>query len=206
MTPREPIFEALLLAAGGARRFGSAKLLAPYRDGTVLSAALATALASPARSVRVVVGCESEAVSREAQRTAEALGQGARLRITVADGWAEGMAASLRAGIGALPPDADAVFVFLGDMPAVLPGLAERLAESFRAGSLAAAPTRGGRRGNPVLIGRALFPDLMALTGDQGARRVLDRLGPALALIEVGDNGVLQDVDTPQDLARLGRL
>ena len=59
-----------------------------------------------------------------------------------------------------------------------------------------------GRRGNPVLIDRTLFPELLALTGDAGARGVLQSLGDQLALIESPDDGVLFDVDTPGDLAR----
>jgi molybdenum cofactor cytidylyltransferase len=79
---------------------------------------------------------------------------------------------------------------------AVLPSLADALA----AGAPAAAPTYQGRRGNPVLLGRELFPDLLALTGDAGARTVLQRLGERLVLVEAPDDGVLFDVDERADL------
>jgi molybdenum cofactor cytidylyltransferase len=57
-----------------------------------------------------------------------------------------------------------------------------------------------GRRGNPVLVARALFPDLLALSGDVGARAILERLGDRLALVEAPDDGVLFDVDRVEDL------
>ena len=77
------------------------------------------------------------------------------------------------------------------------------MAEAVRAGAQAAAPVFHDRRGNPVLIGRALFPDILALTGDAGARGVLQGLGSRLALIESPDDGVLFDVDRPEDLRKL---
>jgi molybdenum cofactor cytidylyltransferase len=64
----------------------------------------------------------------------------------------------------------------------------------------AAAPVFERRRGNPVLIGRPLFRELLRLTGDEGARRVLQGLGDRLALVEAPDDGVLFDVDEPGQL------
>jgi molybdenum cofactor cytidylyltransferase len=111
------------------------------------------------------------------------------------------MAASLRTGIAALPPDAAGAFVFLGDMPWVPHAVLAPLAEALAAGAPAAAPVWAGRRGNPVLLARELFPQLLALRGDQGARSILEALGPRLALVEAPDDGVLFDVDTPADLS-----
>jgi len=74
------------------------------------------------------------------------------------------------------------------------------MAEAVRAGALAAAPVFRGQRGNPVLLARELFPQLLALTGDAGARGVLQGLGDRLALIESPDDGVLFDVDRRSDL------
>ena len=203
MTSREPVIDAVLLAAGGSRRFGAAKLLAAYRGGTLLAASLARALAAPARSVRLVVGSWGEAVEAEAQATARRLEAVERLQIVVAEQWADGMSASLRAGLTALPEDCEAAWVALGDMPRLPLGIDARLVCALADGALAAAPMLDGRRGHPVLIRKEVFPDLMALTGDAGARRVLDALGSDLALVATDDPGVLDDVDTPDDLARL---
>jgi len=186
--------EALVLAAGAGTRFGGAKLTAPWRGGVLVDGALAAAFEAPVRTVTVVTGADPE-VGPAARAFAAAKGQSARLRLVHARHHARGMAASLRAGITSLPPDAGGAFVFLGDMPripsAILPGLADALA----GGAQAAAPVFEGRRGHPVLFGRPLFGDLLALEGDEGAKALLARLGDRLALVAPADAGVLFDID-----------
>lgn len=188
-----------MLAGGFGARFGGGKLTAPWQGGRLIDGALSAAFAAPVRGVTVVTGADG-AVAEAARAFADGIGQADRLRLIHAEDHAEGMAATLRAGIAALPADAAGAFVFLGDMPriphAVLPTLAQSLADE----SLAAAPVWSGQRGHPVLFSAALFPGLNALTGDEGARAVLRRLGPALALVEAPDDGVLFDVDTPAQL------
>jgi molybdenum cofactor cytidylyltransferase len=193
---KAPILEAIVLAAGSGSRFGGGKLLASWDAGVLLEAALAAAYAAPVRSVTVVIGADAEAVAAAA-RTFDP-----RTLIVHAPDHAEGMGASLRTGIASLPDDADGVFVFLGDMPRVPAAVLPRMARALVDGALAAAPVWQGRRGNPVLLDRTLFPQLLALTGDAGARGVLQGLGDQLALIEAPNDGVLFDVDTPQDLAK----
>jgi molybdenum cofactor cytidylyltransferase len=186
--------EALVLAAGSGSRFGGGKLLAPWRGGVLLDGALAAAFAAPARSVTVVTGADAEAVGAAARAF------DARVELVHAREHAQGMAASLRAGIASLPADTAAAFVFLGDMPRVPHAVLAPLAEAVAGGAAAAAPVFAGRRGHPVVLGRSLLPDVLALVGDTGARRILDQLGERLALVEAPDAGVLFDVDRPADL------
>ena len=116
-----------------------------------------------------------------------------------------GIASSLRAGLAAMPPDAAAALVLLGDMPKVEAGLIDRLIEAFEArpDALAVAPLQGGRRGNPVLIARALFAEAGRLEGDEGARRLLAGLNPRQVVeIESAEFDASFDVDTPDDLAQ----
>jgi molybdenum cofactor cytidylyltransferase len=188
-------FEAVVLAAGSGSRFGGGKLTAAWDAGVLLEGALAAAFAAPVRSVTVVIGADAEAVAVAARDFDP------RTIVVHAPDYAEGMGASLRAGIASLPADADGAFVFLGDMPRVPTEVLQRMAQAVGAGAKAAAPVFQGRRGNPVLLGRSLFPQLLALTGDAGARGVLQALGDRLALVEAPDDGVLFDVDTPADLA-----
>jgi molybdenum cofactor cytidylyltransferase len=189
-------FEAVVLAAGSGSRFGGGKLLAAWGAGVLLEGALAAAFAAPVRSVTVVIGADADAVAVAARSF------DARTVIVHAGDYAEGMGASLRTGIASLPPDTDGAFVFLGDMPRVPTAVLRTMAEAVAAGAEAAAPVFEGRRGNPVLLSRALFPDLLALTGDAGARGVLQGLGERLALVESPDDGVLFDVDRVSDLTR----
>ncbi len=188
---------ALVLAAGQGARFGGRKLLSPWRGGILLDGALAVALDAPVEAVLLVTGSDGPEVATAGRDFAERRGQGGRLTVVTAHNFAEGLSASLRAGLAALPADAAGVIVFLGDMPVVPSDIPARLAQALAQGAPAAAPIHKGQRGNPVALSRALFPDLALLTGDKGARSLLDGLGEQLALIETESNGILIDVDKP---------
>jgi len=189
-------FAALVLAAGSARRFGGGKLTAPFEGAPLLHAALAAARAAPVGSIVVVTGAGAKAVGACARAFDP------EIRLVHAPDHAEGMAASLRTGVAALPPEVSAAFVFLGDMPRVPHAVLAPLAQAVAAGAPAAAPTFGGRRGNPVVLSRGLFRAVAGLEGDVGARPILQRLGARLALVEAPDDGILFDVDEPGDLTR----
>lgn len=195
------VLEAVVLAAGSGSRFGGGKLLAPYMAGVLVDGALAAAFAAPVRSITVVTGADADAVAEAATAFARKVGQAERVRVVHAHDHTEGMAHSLRMGVASLPPDTAGAFVFLGDMPRVPREILTPMAEAVLAGAPAAAPVFQARRGNPVLVGQALFPELIALAGDAGARRILDGLGDRLALVEAPDDGVLFDVDRRDDLA-----
>jgi molybdenum cofactor cytidylyltransferase len=184
------------LAAGSGSRFGGGKLLASWDAGVLLEGALAAAFAAPVRSVTVVIGADAEAVAAAARDFDP------RIVVVHAPDYAEGMGASLRTGIASLPGDAVGAFVFLGDMPRAPHSVLRPMADAVLAGAEAAAPVFNGRRGNPVLLAASLFPQLLALTGDAGARGVLQGLGDRLTLIESPNDGVLFDVDRPEDLGR----
>ncbi len=191
--------EAIVLAAGFGARFGGGKLTAPWRDGVLLDGALAAALAAPVRTVTVVWGADP-AVPEAAGAFAGRAAQASRLRLVNAADHAEGMAATLRAGIASLALDTGGAFIFLGDMPRVPVAVLAKLADALAAGSAAAAPVFQGRRGHPVLFSAPLFPELLSLTGDEGARAVLQKLGAALSTVEAPDEGVLFDIDLPTDM------
>ncbi|KQZ05786.1 molybdopterin-guanine dinucleotide biosynthesis protein MobA [Caulobacter sp. Root1455] len=195
---------AVILAGGAGRRFaeqsGGRKLLAPFEGRPLVAGALDAAFGSPARRVLLITGGDLE-LAAIARDHARALGREDDLDIVVAARAAEGMGASLGAAVAALSPEIEAVLVFLGDMPRVPAGLAQALLDALTPGFDAAAPRFAGRRGHPVLFGRACFAALRGLSGDVGAREVLASIGERLALIDSPDAGVLFDVDRPQDLA-----
>jgi molybdenum cofactor cytidylyltransferase len=197
--------EAVVLAAGSGVRFGGGKLIAPWRNGVLLDGALAAAFAAPARTVTVVWGADP-AVPDAAKAFAARAGQTEQLSLVNAPDHAEGMAATLRAGIASLASDTAGAFVFLGDMPRLPAAVLSKLAAALAAGAPAAAPVFAGRRGHPVLFSAMLFPQLLALTGDEGARAVLQKLGASLATVEAPDEGVLFDIDLPTDMDESGRL
>ncbi len=192
--------DAVILAAGAGRRFGGRKLLASFEGRPLIAGALDAAFAAPVR--RVILATDGDpdlaAVARDHARSLDC---GRDLEIVTTPDAAEGMGASLRAAVGALASETDGVFVFLGDMPRIPPGLAQALAQALTPGVDAVAPCYAGRRGHPVLFGRTCFPALKSLAGDTGARELLAMLGGRLALVGTPDSGVLFDVDRPEDLA-----
>lgn len=154
-------------------------------------------LSSRARPILVVLGHRGEEVR-------EALG-GRPVTYVEARDYARGLAESLKSGIAALPAEAAAALVVLGDMPLVTGRLLDRLIDAFDAdeGRAIVVPTHQGRAGNPVLWGRGFFPEILGLAGDTGARGLLARHAEQVAEVEVGDDAVLRDFDTVDSLATL---
>jgi molybdenum cofactor cytidylyltransferase len=194
-------YHAIVLAGGSGSRFGGGKLLAPYRGGELIDGALRTAFTSPVSRVIVVTGFDGERVAESVTAFAQKQGFAVALQLVHAKDYAEGMGATLRAGVAALSPEIDGAFVFLGDMPGIPSDVPHELADAIGDQS-AAAPVFKGVRGHPVLLARRLFPMLSSLKGDVGARAVLDGLAADIALMDVADDGVLFDVDRWSDLAR----
>ena len=128
-----------------------------------------------------------------------------RARVVLNEGYASGQSTSLRAGLGASSA-ADAVIVLLGDQPRVTPALLSALVDRQRtAGAAAVVSSWKGRRSPPTLLHRDLWPALDALTGDVGARELLAGRDDVAVLEVAGPLGSLEDVDRPEDLARIER-
>jgi molybdenum cofactor cytidylyltransferase len=151
-------------------------------------------LKSSVRPLVVVTGHEANDI--------EATLAGLPLSFHHAPDFADGMSASLKAGIAAVPAVCDAVLICLGDMPFIRSETFDRLADSFdpAAGKVAIFPTFQGKRGNPVLLARALFFNIMRLSGDEGARLLLRAIPDRVGEVAVDDPGVLRDVDRPDAL------
>ncbi|MBB5693553.1 NTP transferase domain-containing protein [Muricoccus pecuniae] len=195
--PRE--VAAIVLAAGRSRRMAPLnKLMVMDRAGQAMIARVVdSALASRARPVLVVTGHERE-------RVEEALA-GRPVLMTHAEDYAEGLSASLKAGIAALPPEVEGAVVLLGDMPLVTPAAIDRLLAAFdpEEGRAIVQPTFRGKQGNPVLWGREFFPEILEISGDVGARHLTGRHADRLVGVEMADDGVLRDFDTPEALRGL---
>lgn len=188
---------AVVLAAGRASRFGSSKLLAPLHGAPVVRRTVERALASRVGAVLVVTGADGAAV-------ADALA-GLPVRLVPNARWESGMGTSLAAGIAALPAEAAAAVILLGDQPTVDPATIEAvIAAHARSGRPIVAPRYRGEHGHPVLFARSVFPELRALAGDRGARAVVER-DPARVEVVPVDRAAPADVDTPADLARVAR-
>ncbi len=190
---------AIVLAAGASSRMAPRnKLLIAMPDGRpMLAHVVDTVLASRARPVIVVTG-------HQHQEIAAALA-GRQVRIIHAPDHASGQSASLRAGLRALPPEAAAALVCLGDMPLITAPLLDRLIAAWNpdAGRTIVRPVHAGAAGNPVLWDRRHFAEIATLSGDQGARALLHAHADQIAEVETASDAVLRDFDTPQALADL---
>ena len=182
----------LLLAAGHATRFGADKLLRALPDGTPV--ALASARAMQAVLPRVA------AVVRRDNRPLWDLLQSAGVELIEAPTEDEGMGASLASGVRATV-DAAGWIVALADMPFVRPETFASVLSALQSGALLAAPSYQGRRGHPVGFHRRYYSALESLTGDQGARALLQSEQAHLWLIARPDPGILRDIDVPEDIS-----
>nr|WP_314545485.1 nucleotidyltransferase family protein [uncultured Massilia sp.] len=189
----------ILMAAGRGRRFDPAgqrnKLLQPLAHAGGEPVVVASARKLLAAVPRVV------AVVPPGDGGVAALLAGLGCEVTVCADADSGMAASLTHAIRhslSLAPTPDGWLVALGDMPHVAPATLAALAAALAGGAPIVAPVMEGKRGNPVGFGRLHLDALLALEGDQGARRLLQTC--PVTEIPVGDMGIFRDIDTPDDL------
>lgn len=159
---------ALVLAAGGSRRLGRPKQLEKWGAATLLDHVLDEVRRFPVDEIWVVLGAELDAVMAGVDLT--------DCGIIENPEWKDGLAASLRVGLDALTrlSKVEAAFIVLGDQPDIPAEVPEKLAEAWKTtDKLAVVPKYRYTAGNPVLVSRKLWPRLMSLEGDEGARRLL---------------------------------
>ncbi len=191
-TARGPRVAAIVLAAGKSSRMGENKLLLDDSGRPIIARSIDHAIEAGVAEVIVVLGHQAGALRQALS--------GRKIRIALAEDFAAGMSASLKAGIAALPPGTDAALVMLGDMPRVGPGTLRRLIDAYKPleGRSIVVPVHHGKRGNPVLLDRRFFAEIAALSGDVGARHLIGEHGDQVVEVEIEDAGVFLDVDTPE--------
>jgi molybdenum cofactor cytidylyltransferase len=184
----------IVLAAGRGTRFPSGpKLLASLNGRPLVCHVVEAAVTSSANPVIVITGHRAEEV--------EASLQGFPIQSIRNPAFADGLSTSLKIGFAALPPQAKAAVILLGDMPLIKASLIDALVKAWKArgGPAALIPTANGQRGNPVVLSRELEGLIEGLSGDTGAGPIL-RGRPDLMECPVDDPAILQDVDTSDDL------
>lgn len=183
----------LVLAAGMARRMGSTKQLLPFGDRTVLQTVVDTLSGADLAGVVVVLGHDADAV-RESLR-------GWPVLCCVNDAYREGMFSSVLCGLHHLPADADAVLIALGDQPQIELRVVQAVVRAYREGDRGIViPISGGKRGHPVLINLSRYRDeILALAGDEGLKPVMRGHPQDTREVPVDDEGILRDLDTPED-------
>jgi molybdenum cofactor cytidylyltransferase len=185
----------LLLAAGSSSRFGSPKQLLPYKGRALIRHLTEVALESNADQTYVILGSNSERMLSELRLLS--------LRIVENSAWKEGLASSIRAGVRALPNDVDAAIIMLADQPFVSREILNALIEKHRTSDKPiVASEYAGTVGVPALFARSLFPELLKLRGDRGAKAVIQRHENDVAGIAFPQGEV--DIDRQTDTELLG--
>jgi molybdenum cofactor cytidylyltransferase len=196
--PAGPRIGALLLAAGQSRRMGGPNKLLAEVDGAPMVAYVARRLlASRARPIIAVLGNQADAVDT-------ALGKLPVERVRNPE-FAGGLSTSVKRGIAALPPDLDGALICLGDMPLISGRHIDRLIAAFNPleGRAIVVPTCRGKRGNPVLWSKRFFPEMAELAGDVGAKHLIGEHAELVVEVEMEDDAILVDIDTPEALEAL---
>ena len=182
---------AIVLAAGQSSRMGANKLLLPLDGKPLLAHVVDAARASNVTSIVMVLGYQAEKI--------RALFDGGDIKFVLNENYRQGMAGSLKCGLAAAPDDCDGAMIFLGDMPDISAELTNRIIAAFDPGQGRAiiVPVKAGRQGHPVLWGRRFFPLLQEkLSGDSGAKNLIEENAGWVARVEAAQDGVFADIDT----------
>jgi molybdenum cofactor cytidylyltransferase len=178
---------------------GEPKQLLSLQGKPMLRMVTETVCAAELAQVVVVVGAHAESVRQAVS--------GLDVNLVVNVAWREGMSTSLKAGLRVLNAEIQATLLILADQPALTPNLLQALVARYRTtGAHIVAPFYEGRRGNPVLFDRTLFPELSAIEGDQGGRSVVARHQNDVEQVEIEDPSPFMDVDTRKDYAAMQAL
>ena len=184
---------AVILAAGKSERMGSAKALLPYGGHTFLDRILASIDECGISHRVIVAGAHFREIAAHAPS----------LRVVFNPDYDMGMTTSFQAGIRALPEGVDGAIVFLVDHPLISPGTIRALLAAGGAAEVI-LPVYKGRRGHPVLFSRRFLDEILELPASVGVNHLVRSRPERVAEVVVNDPGVLVDIDTPDDLERLG--
>lgn len=188
---------AIVLAAGASRRLGRPKQLEPWGESNLLGHIVSKTTSFPVEEVWVVLGHEFERILEETD-----LGEAG---VVENPEWEEGIASSLRVGLDALTrlSRCETALIVIGDQPDLSPDVVEQLLTAHQSGDKPVTiPKYRYSRGNPVVVDRSLWPRLMSLEGDDGAKRLWQAHPEWVAEVWFSSPGP-RDVDTESDVSDL---
>lgn len=197
----QPIrISGVILAAGASSRMGRPKQLLPFNGTTLLGQVIENARRSDLDDIVVVLGHQAQKIQEQIDFRG--------ITVLVNLDYASGQSSSVKAGIDHAAKRSDAAMILLGDQPLVDPVVINRLIQSFKETLPSiVVPVYNGRRGNPVIIIRALFNELKScLVGDSGARILFSKYSDKIRRVDVGTRHIHFDVDVMDDYRRLLKL
>ena len=195
---REPNILALLLAAGSSKRMGKKNKLLTDFNGTKMIVHIADQIKkSKVGQTTVVTGYEADQVTSALKHLTS--------NFVHNPDYTKGLSTSVKIGLNAVPDGIDGVIIFLGDMPLVKSRDINSIIEAFNPteGRSICVPIHGRKRGNPVLWGKQYITEILSISGDIGARHLLETHSDQISEVTIDTDGVLFDVDTPERLKEL---
>jgi molybdenum cofactor cytidylyltransferase len=190
---------AVILAAGASTRMGEAKQLLRLGESNVLEQTVKNIREAGVDEIVLVLGASEETIRQQLPASAVE-----NLKIVVNQDYGQGMASSLRAGLSAVGARLNAALIVLADQPFIRSETIDRIVDQYRRSEAQIViPTYKGFRGNPVLLDRSVFQEVMALDGDIGCRAIFGNHLEGIVKLEVEDVGILLDIDTKDDYERL---
>lgn len=187
----------VVLAAGASTRLGQPKQLVQIAGQPALQRVVSHAVAVAGSAVSVVLGAQAADITRMFQHSSAT--------VLINRQWEEGMAASIRCGVGALSPACDAVMLLLGDQVAVTASDLKRLITAWNGqDSVIAASVYNGQLGVPAIFPRMVFSELMQLHGDQGAKAIINRYSSRAVHVRMPNASY--DLDTPQQVTEMQQV
>jgi len=195
------MISAIVLAAGESKRMGHPKQMLAWQGKTLLQRVLENLLHSDADEIILVLGHEAEMIKKSLPEFP--------IRMVINRDYKQGMASSLRQGLLVMDPKSEAFLVVLADQPGIGPGIINRVTRGFQQ----ANPKRGicrpvyrGLKGHPVLMGAQYRQEAQQLQGDVGARQILINHPLDILEIEIEQDLVMMDVDTPDEYRKYLKL
>ncbi|MCX6122730.1 MAG: nucleotidyltransferase family protein [Ignavibacteriales bacterium] len=185
-----PQIAIIILAAGASTRLGAPKQLLNYNGMTLLRRTVETVLLSKAKSVRVVFGYEAEKMKSEIENVL--------VDVVINPNWQRGMSTSIRSGIQSLETNIDAVIIVLCDQPKLSTDILNTLIDTYTSTRTPIVTCKyAGTVGVPALFDRRIFPELLSLEGDYGAKKIIER--HVIERIEIDFLGGEMDIDSMTD-------
>lgn len=192
MNMTKSLVSVVLLAAGKSERMGQNKLLMPFRGDAIIGRTLDNLLASRAGEIVVVLGSRAQEITK-------VIG-GRPATLVLNQNYAQGMSTSLITGLLMVSKQAKFVLVALGDQPFITRHTYDRLIEAvLNTDKGLVVPVYRQRRGNPILIRAGYIPEILRFTGDVGGRELLVRYPDDILELEVPDEGIIINVNTPEE-------
>lgn len=190
------MISAIILAAGQSRRMGQPKMLLPWDRSTVIEHVITTFLKAEVEPILVVTGGARELVEAVIARHP--------VQVVYNRDHATGeMLSSLQCGLRALPAEAQATLIGLGDQPQVREASVRAVCQAYRQDrTRLIVPSFQRRRGHPWLIARPLWQELLEMQPPQSPRDFLNRHADEIHYVNVETASVLDDLDTPEDYQR----